>query len=516
MGLEKLYNVIIVDDEPVIRFGLKASVNWEQEGLQLIGAYSNGQEALDAMVNHKVDILITDIKMPVMDGLTLMKKALEQFPKLKIILVSSYNDFAYVREGLMHGAVDYVLKPTLEPEEFVSLIHKCMEKIKDEQIIEEKLNLVEQTEVLQKRKKFEQELKHVLLDGMEEVPYIEEVPWLKGPLTIGVLTIRSVGDIDEQYGSLYKSLLLEEIQEIIYQEHPNGICFAIGETELCFLVEIKETSHVDILKLKQTLEAKTDVYFSFGYDEIIDSKDIKEGFHRCLAAMNRQFFYENQNVFHFEPEKKGSQGRLKLEELKKALLPVQDEQVMIFVEQRYEQWKTQEILPEDIKAEACDVLTTLFMDHIELSQLLDKCAEIKRLESLNELYQYLLEQIEECKKPLMKKTEESCEDNELMKAALEYIQNHYTDELTLQQVANHIHISRNYFSILFKRFYKQNFIDYVIDLRINRAKKLLQHTSLKVYEVADQSGFKDVKYFSKLFKKMTGYSPGDFRVEVKK
>jgi two-component system, response regulator YesN len=516
MELKRLYNVIIVDDEPVIRFGLKASVNWEDEGLQLIGAYSNGQEALDAMVDRKVDILITDIKMPVMDGLTLMKKALEQFPKLKIILVSSYNDFAYVREALMHGAVDYVLKPTLEPEELINLIHTCVEKIKDDQIIEEKLNLIEHSEFLQKRRKFEQELKHVLLDNTEEVPFIEDIPWFEGPITMGVLSIKSVGRVDEQYGSLHKSLLLEEVQELVYEKHPNAICFSVGETELCFLVEKKETSHNDILKIKQNLEAKTDIHFTFGYEENLKLKDAKEGFHKCLAALNQKFFYDNQDIFRFEPEKKEFKERLKLEEMKKALFPAQDEQVIHFVKQRQAEWMTQKLHPDDIKAEACDILTTLFMDGIEISELLEKCAEIKRLESLKELNQYLLEQIEQYHHPIMHRSEKSGEDNELMRAALEYIQDHYTDELTLQHVANHIHISRNYFSILFKKFYNQNFIDYVIDLRINRAKRLLQHTSLKVYEIADQSGFKDVKYFSKLFKKMTGHSPGDFRGEVKK
>ncbi|WP_198510249.1 response regulator, partial [Bacillus solitudinis] len=130
-----MYNIIIVDDEPVIRSGLKASVEWDKEGLSLLGDFSNGEEAFSIMKENHVDILITDIKMPIMDGLTLMKKALNLYPKLIVILISSYNEFAYVKEGIKYGAIDYVLKPTLEQEEFLQLIQKCVKRLDEEQSI---------------------------------------------------------------------------------------------------------------------------------------------------------------------------------------------------------------------------------------------------------------------------------------------------------------------------------------------------------------------------------------------
>lgn len=123
---------MIVDDEPISRIGLKSSINWKQEGLNIIGDFPNGGKAYEAMENNHVDILITDINMPVMDGLTLMKKGMEIFPKLKVILVSSYSNFEYVKEAIIYGAIDYILKPTLEQEDFLQLIRKCVQKLDEE------------------------------------------------------------------------------------------------------------------------------------------------------------------------------------------------------------------------------------------------------------------------------------------------------------------------------------------------------------------------------------------------
>lgn len=207
---------------------------------------------------------------------------------------------------------------------------------------------------------------------------------------------------------------------------------------------------------------------------------------------------------------------LSLQELKELLTNIDVENVPIFLDERLKQWRSEQMTPTDIKKEACDILTTLFMERIEYSFLIDRCSEIERSESLNDLNEYLLKGFEACDQYITDQKMKSNTDNELIDKALDFIHKHYTQELTLQHVADHIHISRNYFSILFKRFLGQNFIDYVIDLRIKKARELLVHTSLKVYEVAGNAGFNDVKYFSKLFKKVTGSSPGDFRMQHQK
>ncbi|MFC0470646.1 response regulator [Halalkalibacter kiskunsagensis] len=511
-----MYNVIIVDDEPVIRFGLKASVEWEKEGLSLIGDFPNGEEAINAMKKHHVDLLITDIKMPIMDGLTLMKKAIDLFPKLKVILVSSYNEFEYVKEGIKYGAVDYVLKPTLEQEEFVQLIQKCVHKMDEETNIEKKLTLVEQTTSLHERKKLEQELKRVLSNEKDSSHFKEIKNSMSGSLIVINMKINDVAKIEEQYGILFRRFTLEEIQERFYSKYEKGVCLAISETDLLFLIEVNGNPVKLIHQLNDEVVKESSLSFSFGYDVISNIYEADKGFHRSSLACERRFFYPNEVVFSYKEGKEPLEKPHQVEQLKQFLLPVDEKKVATYIEERYEHWKQGKMHPSDIKQEACDLVTSLFGNKLALSLLLDKCEHFKKIESLHELYRILTKQIAECVRLISDLRQKPSVDNELMESALSYIHQHYTKELTLQMVADHIHISRNYFSILFKQFSDQKFIDYVIDLRIKKATDLLMNTSLKVYEVAARSGFKDVKYFSKLFKRITGYSPVDFRTEHQK
>jgi two-component system, response regulator YesN len=509
-----MYNVIIVDDEPIIRFGLKSSINWGDEGLCLLGDYSNGEQALKAIENeNQVDILITDIKMPVMDGITLMKKALNLFPKLKIILVSSYNDFDFVREGLKHGAVDYVLKATLEPEAFLQTIKRCVEKIDEEKAFEQKIDLAEQTSSIKERKVVEQEIKRILLSEKEvkvDEPIFAD---LQGPFIVVFIKMKNIDKVEEEFGYLYQSLIFEEIQERFYRVNKEGTLFPIGETGMIHFNKKPADPYDYLLKLKQQIEANTKIQFYFGFDITSDLTGTEVAFHNSLLACQNHFFNTKEDIFKFEKAAAKPIAKLKASKIKEFLLPYDDQRVKSFLENRQAEWATGQLSSDHIKKEACDILTNLFMNKMEISILLEKCTALKLTDSLEELSTMLMAEIKECDQYIKNQIDMSFTDNKLMEKALLYIHDHYTQEVTLQDVADHIHISRNYFSILFKRLVNQNFIDYVIHLRIKKAKALLSHSSLRVYEVAAESGFNDVKYFSKLFKKLTGMSPGDFRIQ---
>lgn len=507
-----MYNVIIVDDEPVIRFGLKASINWKQEGLNLLGDFPNGKEALKKIEKNNVDILITDIKMPVMDGLSLMKKALELFPKIKVILVSSHSDFEYVHEGLKYGAIDYVLKHTLEPEEFLQVIKKCVNRIKEEKVTEEKIKLVDQTVLLQERKKIEHQLKSFLLLGKDSNSEKELKQRISGSHFIIYMKMVNVERIEEDLGFLYKSLIIEEIQGYFYINLESGICFPVRDKDLVFLVEDKVDPELFIQNLREGILNQTEVNFSFGYQLFSDLTGIEKALNQCIKASERYFFHPNRYIFSYkEPESDSRYNPLKAKDLKQFLFPYDESKVTELVKARAMLWEGEIITPEEIKNESSLLLTNLFIKLIDFSILQVKVMQIKQSDTLDELIHVLLFQIKDCIQLVSDQHTTLHVDNEILENALKYIHKHFTKELTLQMVADHIHISRNYFSILFKKHTNQKFIDYVIDLRIKMASELLKNTKLKVYEVAEKSGFNDVKYFSKLFKKITGYSPVDYR-----
>ena len=121
--------VMIVDDEYIMRQGIKYMINWEEYGFQVVGEASNGKEALDFMEKLKPNVVFCDIAMPVMDGLDFVRIVHRKYPDVQILILSAYDKFEYVRQALLNGAVDYVLKPTLNPEELLKILSKIADKI---------------------------------------------------------------------------------------------------------------------------------------------------------------------------------------------------------------------------------------------------------------------------------------------------------------------------------------------------------------------------------------------------
>ncbi|MFS0637873.1 response regulator [Mesobacillus foraminis] len=506
-----MYNAIIVDDEPVIRFGLKASVNWDKEGLHLLGDFANGEEALKGLKGHTVDLLITDIKMPVMDGICLMKEMQKLFPGIKVILVSSYTDFQYVREGLRLGAVDYVLKATLEPDEFSRLIQTCVAMIRRERLVEEKLQLATQTVTFRERKSLEQTIKRVILDGADYRELQDKFGWLQGNLLMITMSLNNIKKLEEQFGFLHKTMLLEDIQNYFYKQIDEGICFSINENQMLLLLKTSIDPNIAVKKLKAEIEEVTSSSYTFGFDVIRNLSQVIEGYRNSSFACERRFFYPNQTIFRYQPLETGNLPPLNIDLLHQILLPYDKQRITAFLGERFAEWESGTVSPSEIKKDACELLSHLFHKKAQVEDLLGKCNVIKKTETLEELTKTMTFQIEEYTESEQQTQYRHQGDNAIMKKALDFIHGHYTEELTLQLVSSHVHISRNYFSVLFKRSVGKNFIDYVMELRIKKACELLENTSLKVYEVAEQSGFKDVKYFSKLFKKLMGASPVDFR-----
>jgi two-component system, response regulator YesN len=505
-----MYNVMIVDDEPVIRFGLKASIDWQREGLHLIGDYPNGEEALKAIQHVQPDILITDIKMPLMDGITLMKKAIVLYPQLKVILVSSYNDFEYVREGLKLGAVDYILKPTLEPEDFVVLLRNTVQKLQEEKTIENKLTQFDETHLFEERRLLETEIKRVILLEDKQLT-INSLPyWLQTEFLAIYMEMNQVSRVEEKHGLFFKSFVLDEIQNDFYQVERNGICFSIGDSKMLFLVEKPENDLEMVQGLQKKFEKDTNLSFTYSFGTESNVSSIRQTYVKLQKMCEQKFFNEDQRIFFSEQYK---------EEDREFAIPssieFQQENVEVnhILEARISEWKNGIYLPSDIKKDACSILSMVFMKQISAPILLEKCHELNTTETLEELISTLERLISECNQQTIENKKKHSTDNELIDKALEYIHQNYTEEMTLQRIADHIHISRNYFSIIFKKYIDKNFIDYVIELRVNKAKELLAGTALKIYEVAEKSGFNDVKYFSKVFKKLTGFSPVDFRAK---
>jgi two-component system response regulator YesN len=516
-----MYRIAIVDDEPVIRFGIRASVDWAQENIGLAGDFANGEDAWQVIREEPVDILITDIKMPVMDGLELTKRTLALYPKTKVILVSSYNDFEYVRQGLKLGVVDYLLKPTLEPEGLLELVRRCLRLIEEERRHDHDRHLILMSKQTYDRKRLETDIRRALISDGEHL-WQQPVPtWLFSGYALCTVLVNRLRETEEQYGSLHVGMLLEEMQEIFYDTIEEGIAFLSGDRAIVLWLPVIQSSPLEAIftKLRDIWSTNLSISVTVGYAMGIDVEELRLVYRESVRSAKRRFF-EGEGEYGAsemavsppeQPRRSNSQAALLMQELRASSHARDPEATDAVVCSWMNQWSVQRTDPDMIRREAFEILTTLFMNEQDMTVLLEGFEELKRSETLEELTKLLQVQIRGYRNAFAAGSHTFKGNKQLIDKAIAFISTHYTGELTLQQLADHVHMSKNYFCLQFKHHTGHNFIDYIIRLRIGKAKELIAEPGLKIYEVAEKAGFNDVKYFSKLFKKTMGLSPIDYR-----
>jgi len=508
-----MWKAIIVDDEPIIRFGIKASINWQQEGIEIVADCANGAEALHLIQQKTIDILITDIKMPIMDGLALTRHALEHNPNMKVILVSSYNDFDYVREGLKLGVVDYILKHTLEPEELLTVIATCKTQLEQEKREATQTSSMGMNGLIDQRRHFENKLKHYIIQSSVQLADGDYPEWMNSHYIAFCIRLNGVSAIEEKHGYLYKSILLEQFAEALYGEVPQGLVIQTAENELLFLMPTSlEGLQPDELiqrALRKLLEEDHTISVSIGYADGDKGIDVRQLFELSKKACERGFF-EGSGVYHYHDGNVKQREGINLPELFQSEAAYSEGNIEELINMWYSDWIEGGCEPRFLKEQACRVVSMKFKHNLDPHVLVEIFDRMFKTETLLELCESLKLSIVELRKNRLDSIELGVTHHPVDQA-LDYINRNYLEAMTLQQVADAVHVSKNYLSLLFKKVTGQNFIDYLIMLRIQKAKEMLTGTSFKVYEVAEKSGFNDVKYFSKLFKKMTGHSPVGYR-----
>lgn len=506
-----MYKVMVVDDEPIIRYGIRACLDWQALGLAMIGEYANGEEAYRAMEQEQPDILITDIKMPLMDGIALTGKAMKLIPHLKVVFVSSYNDFDYVREGIRLGAVDYILKPTLEPAQLENLMKRCMALLDREREVNRHLVLAERQTQEEKRKIWEREAKRVLLGEPEAAGSGRLPDWMEAPFVSACILLDDRHRFDEDNGFMHKTIVLEDIRDGLYATFPRSLALITDQNELFLLMPQSRDTEQQLEAFKEQMGERSGVSLTMGIFLHAGDVPLAERFQRARRAGERRFFAGTGQLHVYDGKEQEPAGQVPP---LPSLRLTDGDDVRRLLDRRLALWRSGRYGEEAIKADACRMLTKLARGRMNEWFQLYGMERLNRSETVDQLQATLAQLAAEClEKPALLTDPGS---STLVDKAIRYIHAHYTEELTLQEVADQVHISRNYFSLLFKKQTGRNFIDYLIHLRIQHARRLLGESDLRVYEVAEQSGFGDVKYFSKLFRRMTGSTPQDYRTNARK
>lgn len=519
-----MYKVVIAEDEMFVRLGIKMSVDWEKLGMEVAADVENGQQALEAWESFQPDIVITDIKMPVMDGIELIRRIRQKDERTRFIILSCLEEFNTVREALSLGVSDYVLKLTMTQED----MEKVLEKVKRELVVMDRSQKTQENGI--ERKRFEDSLRNFLyyrLDMGQEwkMKIREQFSDPEKQMQMVALEIdhymESKRIFNDSYGSILDSAVENILSELLVEE--NHILLPEKDCRFIVILEEEQDSEILSLQMSQRLEKMREVLkrcvkstVSFAISQRGNSCDeLYEMYHQCGQALEKKFFYglDRNNVFAAQSphdcrmlihRKMGRLiQKLKMDEAAAGRFHEAEEGFC----QHENPVTIRHYFEHGINVEMCRILPEGQQRYQITEQFMTRLKDSQTFDGVLEVY-------ESCMEYLQGSTEEQALLSKPIKDILFYISLHYQEDITLDQVSQMVELSRTYVCGLFKKELGVNLTNYIMNYRIEKAKELLRSTNLRSYEIAEKVGFLDESYFSRTFKKVTGQSPNSFKKGV--
>lgn len=519
-----MLSVVIVDDEALSRMELKSMLNWEKEGFRLSGEAENGKAGLEAILQNKPDIVITDIKMPVMDGLEMIRLARSQYDGARYIILSSYEEFALLKTAMRYGVADYLIKLELTPD----ILKKTLFGIRDALLRER--DGVGGRDVILPASEAARMLRKTLVsrctdDGFAQVLKLANPSIDPGRLScIAVrfsLPRKTAAFHDEDRRTM--EMAAHSIVSDIVKPYYAGVSF-LADTGLCLFVytptgdggRAVEMGEVIINMLRQYFNMASAVGLAGNEGGAGDIAGIMED---AIRATDEVFYFgygkvlragESERLFaDGPPAAEWSEPLLRALELRSGdgIRTAFDTMLSFLSGQR-----------PPTKAEAFGLcfsavgltLSALKKDSGSKGFFEENLYEIiGEIETLSELRNWL-DSFRSSILELFDSIPEKTGDDYIVTAAKRYIMENRRSPVNLNDVAEHLSISTGYLSSVFKRKANMGFVEYVTKVRMSEAKSLLLSGSYKIYEVSGLVGFEDPSYFIKTFHKCIGLTPKEY------
>lgn len=526
--LDQPFRVILVDDEPIILRSLKVAIPWEELNISIVGEARNGEQAL-AMVNElSPHMIISDIRMPGIDGITLMKRVLSDNPKRLFIFISGYGEFEYAREALREGAFDYLLKP-IDHEELIEMIKRA--KVNLEKQIEND-HLLHSVNVLSMLAK-ERMIAEFIEGG---APPLQQLAWLENSeleqeYFMAVVQLDHYLKLNDEWAMEEKRLWLFAIRNILeeWSITHDGLTvfpFHTGEWILLFrgsLHKQKEALGADII---HQIKANTKLQCSIGFSlNVSGINQLSHAYASATKALYKRFYLGTEAVLidqaaHQEAELQQAEVKYpkKLENDILEAIRTLNEKVMLALLNDFQAYIEKQALSK-VMAEGIIVRLTvvIYRQFEQLNLLLEWSLEglLQELQSQGTL----VEMIQVLKTNFSKWINEGLTNHNkenvetVIAKAQDYIHNNYHKDLSMEEVAELIDLSISHFCMLFKQVSGYTFLEYLTKIRMDKAKYILKNSNVKVYQVAPLVGYQDPRYFTQVFKKITGMTPSEFREE---
>jgi len=536
-----MLKVFLVEDEIVMREGIKKKIEWEKEGFVFSGDAGDGELAYPQILQKKPDILITDIRMPFMDGLELSRLVKKELPDIRIILLSGYDEFEYAKEAINIGIAEYLLKPVTSSQ-LVGTLKKVKQAIEEEQRRKEPGgagDLSEERQIMHERQKLFRRLTSGRLSVSEMLNEGRKIGVELAAPEYNILMLQlfpAQEDETEQLSGTRDALAA-------YAKGHSGVLLVeMGWDQYACLIRGTEQAPVECIvqDIQQMLDGcqEAEYYGSLGR-RALRLSDLK----RCFEEANREFanrflqkhqhisiYRENASAWHFPQEEENlnlsnlSGSKHDWKKLEGFLYTGDRADIPTFVEEY-----TEKIGHANLRSRIFCQYFLLDVYIIGLSvlekigggnELLEsRCGDIRQMQtallSLEDTKAYFSGVLEAVIDFREKKKDDKYEA--VLRRAQDYIGEHYaSDDISLNQVAQEAGMSPNHFSAVFSQEMGKTFVEYLTNVRMEKAKQLLRTSSMKAIEVSFAVGYRDPHYFSTLFKKTQGCTPIEYRGGRKK
>ena len=539
-----MYKILLVDDEILVRDAIRENIDWGKLDCELIGDCENGKQAVEFVKTHEVDIVLTDILMPYMDGMELSHFLHDNYPDILIVIFSGFGEFEYAKKAIQYNVSDYMLKPVTAME-LTKVIENMKEKLDSRKKEQRKMESL--TQVSQDYHKNANVIRSKALDclvkctrdvqvSLDELERMG-ITFQAASYRVAVFDIDTYSDMyqmdmDKQQESALMAFVLFNVGDEIVVQEKAGVVYQEGNNRVCIIFagnrtkEFSESIHRICHEIQEKVKEVIGLETSIGIGNWVRSPhELIYSYRLAAKAIDYRYLLGGNLLFDME-EKKTDNSIFLINDLEiltesiksgdrrlmeKTLGQIETEIKSALVEKSYACIYLQQVIraigntcqslseePEKIIAQREALLKAVTEQRMfsQAAALVEKYAQevfdaLQELNSSNGQRQGML--------------------------AMDYIQKNYMDPcLSLNSICSYLNISTSYFSTIFKEMTGETFIEVLTRVRMEKAKELLENTTMKNYEIAEKVGFSDPHYFGISFKKITGKTPTEYAREKRR
>ncbi|TBL75684.1 response regulator transcription factor [Paenibacillus thalictri] len=538
-----MYRLMIVDDEPVLRNGLAELVDWPKYNIQVAGVYWDGIEALEQLQRLDPHIVLTDVQMPRMNGVELSRKIRAFSSEIQIVFISGFDELEYLRNALQVQAVDYILKPLKHADleavlrEIIRRLHETNEQKKNKQLMERKLS---QSLPLLQAKHMQDFVKNgepEFGDWQERLHLLE----LQFPVEgLFLMVVVSIDNRADTLGALARNAqeqaaarILQECENMIRPHAAAYYCFESGFGEYTCVMHVQDAERMEpLLKqseaLKQTIYAAVNVPASIGIGEPFRRFDLLKQYYSMISqALKQKLYHGKSSTIYAKHVEKSEENTVlpsepNVEKLLSAIKKegLMSEQLNPNIDQLFQRLRSgMELSLEDCRRICLrlvlDISAPYKLTHTEFIQRWEKSFwdKISKLDILDDMKDTVCIYLSELYSSILTG---HCNKHHKTVSQLKRIMDAKFDgKLTIEDLAKEMYMAPNYLSTIFKQETGVTINEYMMWVRIEKAKEMILNTNKRIVDISAAVGYTDPAYFTKVFKRHTGINPSEYKTIIK-